>query len=259
MGASDTPGGEEREPAPGTIEPEAKEHGAIEPGAASGGSPPGPSPKFQLIVALLIVVASLSGAGVAWSASVTSTRASDLDQIAQQEFLERERILTSGRSDVGEELRRVGTFQQELEAQRFFSQQAQALADRYPALAAQLAAEAQGQASLARNTGALFFATFPQVTPDGTVTYDRDQALNNLLSQYVVYQQLHPEAIQADAAEAHTKAGRTVGVGIVLVAALFFLTLAQVARRRSRHAFFVAGTAVLIAGLVLWAVVALGS
>ncbi len=249
MGASDTPGGEAQEPAPGTTEPE----------PPSGGSTPGPSSRFQLLVALLIVVASLSGAGVAWSASVASTRASDLDQIAQQEFLERERILTSGRSDVAEELRRVGTFQQELQAQQFFSEQATALADRYPVLAAQLAAEAQGQAALARNTGALFFATFPQVAPDGTVTYDRDQALNNLLSQYVVYQQLHPEDIQADAADAHTKAGRTVGVGIVLVAALFFLTLAQLARRRSRHAFFVAGTAVLIAGLVLWAVVALGS
>ena len=41
------------------------------------------------------------------------------------------------------------------------------------------------------------------------------------------------------------------------VAALFFLTLAQVARTRSRHAFLVVGTAVLVAGLILWVVVAL--
>src|SRR5262249_6433290 len=144
-------------------------------------------------------------------------------------------------------LRRVGTYQQELQAEQFFDQQAQALSRKYPSLAAQLAAEAQGQASLARNTGGLFFANSPQVSPDGTVSYDRQRALNNLISQYVIYQALHPEQIQAEAAKEHTRSGRIVGVGIVLVIALFFLTLAQVAKSRSRHAFLVAGTAVLIA------------
>ncbi|HEY7282388.1 MAG TPA: hypothetical protein VID47_12430 [Actinomycetota bacterium] len=220
-------------------------------------APRGPSSRYKLVVALLIVVASLAGAGVAWSASVSSTRASDLDQLAQQQFLEVQQILTSGRADIAEELRRVGTFQQEIQAERFFEQRAKALAGRYPALAAQLASEAQGQASLARNTGALFFANTPRISSDGTVTYDRRQALNNLLGQYVVYQQLHPEQIQAEAAREHTKSGHVVGVGFVLVAALFFLTLAQVARTRSRHAFLVAGTGVLILGLVLWLVVLL--
>jgi hypothetical protein len=188
---------------------------------------------------------------------VSSTRASDLDQLAQQQFLEVQQILTSGRADVAEEIRRVGTFQQEIQSERFFDEQSKALAQRFPALAAQLASEAQGQASLARNTGALFFAAFPQVQPDGTVSYDRQQALNNLLSQYVVYQQLHPDKIEAQAATEHTKSGRIVGVGIVLVAALFFLTLAQVARSRSRHGFLVVGTVVLVVGLVLWLAVVL--
>jgi hypothetical protein len=226
-------------------------------------SPPPPagktgvSTRYKMVVALLIVVASLAGAGVAWSASVSSTRASDLDQLAQQQFLEQQQILTSGRADIAEELRRVGTFQQELQAEQFFDQQSKALVQKYPALAAQLASEAQGQASLARNTGALFFANTPQISPDGTVTYDQRQALDNLISQYVIYQQLHPEQIQAEAASEHTKSGHIVGVGIILVAALFFLTLAQVARSRSRHAFLVAGTVVLIVGLVLWLVVLL--
>ncbi len=218
---------------------------------------PAPSSRYKMVVALLIVVASLAGAGVAWSASVSSTRASDLDQVAQQQFLEQQQILTSGRADIAEELRRVGTFQQELQSEQFFDQQSKALAQRYPALAAQLASEAQGQASLARNTGALFFANTPQISPDGTVTYDQRRALNNLISQYVIYQQLHPEQIQAESASEHTKSGHIVGVGIILVAALFFLTLAQVARTRSRHAFLVAGTVVLIVGLVLWLVVLL--
>jgi hypothetical protein len=236
------------------------------PPATAGGAAPAsgaprsggkPSPRYQMGVALLIVVASLAGAGVAWSASVSSTRASDLDQLAQQQFLEQQQILTSGAADVAEELRRVGTFQQEIVAQKYFAEQAQALAAQYPGLAAQLASEAQGQAALARNTGSLFFATFPQVAADGTVTYDRQQALNNLLGRYVIYQQLHPDQIAEQAADEHTKSGQIVGVGIVLVAALFFLTLAQVARTRTRHAFLVVGTAVLVAGLILWIVVAL--
>ena len=216
-----------------------------------------PSKRYRLVVALLIVIASLAGAGVAWSASVESTRASDLDQLAQQQFLEVQQILTSGRADVAEELRKVGTFQQQISSQRFFAEKAQELANKYPALAAQLASEAQGQASLARNTAALFFAAFPQISQDGAVTYDQEQALNNLLGRYVIYQQLHPAEIQQEAAAAHLKTSRIVGVGIILVAALLFLTLAQVARSRSRHAFLVVGTAVLVAGLVLWVVVAL--
>jgi hypothetical protein len=249
MSASDDPVEQSREPSDGSEPPR----------PAGRSDPPPPSGRYRLVVALLIVVASLAGAGVAWSASVVSTRASDLDQQGQQEFLERERILTSAQADIGEELRRVGTFEQEIQAQRFFEEQAVRLAPTDPALARQLQAEAQGQAALARNTGALFFANFPDVAPDGTVTYDRRRALNNLLSQYVVYQQLHPEAVQAEAARAHTRTTRTVAVGAVLVAALFFLTLAQVARRRSRHAFLVAGTLALVAGLILWAVVALGT
>jgi hypothetical protein len=122
-----------------------------------------------------------------------------------------------------------------------------------------LVAEAQGQAALARNTGALFFANAPTVSPDGTVGYDRRQALDNLLSQYVVYQQLHPATTQAEAARAHTKTTRMVAVGMVLVGALFFLTLAQVARTRRRHGFLAMGTCSLVAGLVLWILVAVGS
>jgi hypothetical protein len=246
MNASDPPGHDPADPPPSN-EPQPPPVG---PPVRT--PPPGPSKRYRLMVALLIVVASLAGAGVAWSASVSSTRASDLDQLAQQQFLEVQQILTSGRADIAEEIRRVGTFQQEIQAQRFFDQQSAALAAKYPALAAQLASEAQGQAALARNTGALFFANSPQVSSDGTVKYDRKQALDNLLSQYVVYQQLHPDQIQAEAAKEHTKSGRIVGVGIVLVAALFFLTLAQVARTRTRHAFLVAGTLILAVGLVLW-------
>ena len=210
-----------------------------------------PTPRFRLIVALLIAAVSLAGAGVAWSASIAFIRSSDLDQQALQEFLLRQQILTNGRAVVGEELRRLSTFQEQIQSQRILSEQAERFRESQPDVAAILDAQAQGEAALARTTAYYFFAAFPQVGPDGTVTYDREQALNNLLSRYVIYQQLHPEETAAEADRADAKARKVIGIGVVFVAALFFLTLAQLARSRIRYPFAGLGTLALVAGSVL--------
>jgi hypothetical protein len=195
------------------------------------------------------------GAGVAWSASQSSNRSSDLNQQAQQEFLLRHQILTSAEAVVGEELRRVGTFQEQINGERILREQANRYRKTQPDVAAILDAQAQGQAALARTTGYYFFAAFPQVGADGRVTYDQKQAVKNLLTQYVVYQQLHPAQTQAAANREDRKYRRTVAVGIVLVLALFFLTLAEIVVRRLRYAFAGAGLLALVGGVVLWALV----
>jgi hypothetical protein len=214
------------------------------------------SPRFRLAVGALIVLVSILGAGVAWSASTSSTRSSDLNQLAQQEFLLRNQILTSAQAAVGEDLRRVGAFQAQVSAERILRQQAERFRESNPDVAAILDEQAQGQAALARTTGSLFFAAAPQVSTDGTVSYDRRQAIDNLLAQYVVYQQLHPGATQAAANDEDAKYRRTVAVGIVLGLALFFLTLAEILGvRRLRYAFATAGALALLAGCVLWPLV----
>jgi Ca2+/H+ antiporter len=210
---------------------------------------------FRLAVAVLIVVASCLGAGVAWGASTASTHSSDLDQAARQQFLLKQQILTSAQATIGEELRRVVTYQEEIESERILEQQAGRFRRSSPAVAAILDQQAQGQAALARTTGALFFATTPTVATDGTVSYDRRQALANLLGQYVVYEQLHPAATQAAANHADKKYRHLIGVGVLLVAALFFLTIAEIGVRRVRHAFAVLGALALLAGAVLWPLV----
>jgi hypothetical protein len=214
-----------------------------------------PSPRFRLVVALLIGVVSILGACVAYSASVSSSRSSNLDQQAQQEFLLHEQILTSARAAVGEELRRVGSFQEQILSERVLREQAKRFRVSQPDVAAILEQQAQGAAALARTTGYFFFATFPDVAKDGTVTYDIDQAIDNLLSRYVIYQQLHPQETAAAADAADSESRRTIGVGIVFIAALFFLTIAQIATRRFRYPAAALGVVALAAGAVLWGLV----
>jgi hypothetical protein len=209
--------------------------------------------RFRLAVAALIVLVSVLGAVVAWSASTSSTKSSDLDQQAQQEFLLRQQILTSAQAIVGEELRRVGSYQAAISAERILREQADRVRGSSPDVAALLDEQAQGQAALVRTTAHLFFAAAPQVSPDGTVTYDRRRAVDNLLTQYVVYQQLHPAATQEAANDEDAKYRGAVAVGILFALALFFLTIAEVlSARRLRYHFAAAGALALVAGCVLW-------
>ena len=214
-----------------------------------------PSARFRLVVALLIGVVSILGASVAYSASVSSSRSSNLDQQAQQEFLLREQILTSARAAIGEELRRVSTFQEQILSERVLREQAKRFKVSQPDVAQILEQQAQGAKALARTTGYFFFATFPTVAKDGTVSYDREQAVNNLLSRYVIYQQLHPKQTAADADEADSQTRKKIGVGIVFVLALVFLTIAELIGRRFRYPSAALGVAALAAGIVLWGLV----
>lgn len=214
--------------------------------------------RFGLRIALLIVLASLGGAAVTFSVSNNSSAASDLDQRAQQEFLQKEQLLTGRESQVGEELRLAGAFQELVLTQRLLRQQADQVRADDPVLANVLDQEAQALEALARSTGAVFRAAFPEVREDGTVAYDRGAALANLLAQDLNYQELHPEQRAAAADTVQAKTLQLVGVGIVFALALFFLTLAQLSRAGRRGALTAVGALVILAGAVLWALVETG-
>lgn len=235
------------------------DQGATDGSVVEGPAPETPPSRFRFGVAVLIAVVSMLGAGVAWSASISSTTSSDLNQQAHQEFLLRHQILTSAQAAVGEELRRVASYQEQVTAERILRQQADRLRKTNPDVAAILDQQAQGQAALARSTSYFFFAASPQLDADGTVRYDRRQAVDNLLSQYVIYQQLHPNATQAEANDEDAKYRHTVAVGIVFVLALFLLTFAELGTTRLRYPFAAAGTLALVTGAVLWPLVEMGT
>lgn len=213
---------------------------------------------FGFRVALLIVAASLAGAGVAFSVSNASSTAADLDQRARQQALQKQQLLTGRQSQVGEELRLTGAYQELVLTRKLLQEQADRVRAANPVLANVLDQEAQGLDALARSTGAGFRAASPEVEADGTVRYDRARALANLLSQDLNYQELHPEQTAREADEAHDRAIRLVGVGIVFALALFFLTLAQLARPGRRLPLAGAGALAIGAGAVLWALVERG-
>ena len=214
--------------------------------------------RFGFAIALLIVLASLAGAVVAFSVSNNSSVAGDLDHRAQQQFLQKQQLLTGRQSQVGEELRLTGVYQELVLTRRLLAQQADGVRDRNPTLANALDQEAQGLDALARSTGAGFRAASPEVATDGTVRYRTREALANLLAQDLNYQELHPVETMREADAAHDKAVRLVGVGVVFALALFFLTLAQLTRPGRRVAFATAGSLSIVAGAVLWGLVEAG-
>lgn len=223
--------------------------------AAAAETDAGRADRLGFLIAALIVLASLAGAGVAFSVSSASSTAGDLDQRAQQEFLQKRQLLAGRESQVGEELRLVGVYQDVVLTRRLLERQAERVRSSDPELAKALEQEAQGLVALARLTGTGFRAAFPSVAEDGTATYDRRQALANLLSQDLNYQELHPEAVAREAEEAHDETVRLVGVGVVFALALFFLTLAQLARGVRRIPLAGVGALAVLAGGVLWALV----
>ena len=214
--------------------------------------------RFGFAIALLIVVTSLAGAVVAFSVSNNSSVAGDLDHRAQQQFLQKQQLLTGRQSQVGEELRLTGVYQELVLTRRLLAEQADRVRARNPTLANALDQEAQGLDALARSTGAGFRAASPEVATDGTVRYRTREALANLLAQDLNYQELHPENTMREADAAHDKAVRLVGVGVVFALALFFLTLAQLTRPGRRVAFAVAGTTSIAAGAVVWGLIEAG-
>ncbi|MFN2469385.1 MAG: hypothetical protein ABR521_14800 [Gaiellaceae bacterium] len=242
-------------------------HQAADPEAPPDAAPPPPEgpaagapdpDRFGFRVALMIVAASLAGAGVAFSVSNNSSTAADLEQRAQQQSLQKQQLLTGRQSQVGEELRLAGAYQELSVKHRLLRQQANRVRARDPLLANVLEQEAQGLEALARATGAAFRAGSPQIGRDGTVRYDQEAALANLLAQDLNYQELHPEQTEREAADFREKALRLVGVGIVFAFSLFFLTLAQLSRPSRRLLFAGAGGLAILAGATLWALVEKG-
>jgi hypothetical protein len=91
---------------------------------------------------------------------------------------------------------------------------------------------------------------------DGNATYDKDAALAYLVENDRELPLLRPAELEREASDAHDKTVALVGVGAVVVFALFFLTIGEVVRgRSSRAGLAVVGALLLAAALTLFALV----
>ena len=212
----------------------------------------GPGERFRTAIAFFIAVVSIMGAVVAWRASINSNDASTLDQTELQELAQKQQKETYYSDRIDEDLRLLDRYRSYVQQSELLTADADSVRAQDPALADSLSAQAQSARSEAQTLRSFFFAR-PATGPSSAIAYDPAYVLDYRLTHDDDYQKLKPEATRAAAESKHQKAIDLVGLVALFVAALFFLTLAQVLRSQTRI-FATAGGAVTLLGLILWGV-----
>ena len=211
-----------------------------------------------MIVALLIGFASVFSALVAWRASLASIESSRLQSLTVQEQARQQQLERQFEGSVAQDERMAVAYQEHLLAARELQAQADAVRETEPAMADALDMEAHGRSALARALLPYIRSSFWLVLQeDGTLAYDREAALGFFRELDTELRELRPEQTSELAQQADTRTISLIAVAAVLVAALFFLTVAQVVRTRVRiqQAFALLGALFIAAGTVGFALV----
>jgi hypothetical protein len=207
---------------------------------------------FRIRVAFLIAVVSMAGAFVTARASLLSVRASDLDQLSLQQLVQQQQLLADIEGEVAQDRRLFGRYQEHVLAWRLLEKDA---AEARGQLAEDLEAQARERLALARSMRP-FFSFRPDLgDDDGRVEYDPAFTRRHLVDTTVELGDLRPEDTFATAQGLHVQIVRLIGVAALLIAALVFLTLAQLIRPAVRRTFAASGVVVFVVGVILFAVV----
>ena len=209
-------------------------------------------------LAILIGVASVFTAVLAWRASLASIDSSRYESLAVQQQARQNQIERELEGLVAQDLRFVNVYQEHALAARELRTQADSLRVSDPGAADILDLEAQAQLDLARTIVPFFRgAGGVSLAEDGTVVYDTEYVLTNLREGHVELGELLTQRTPQLAQRADARSLGLIGVAAIVVASLFFLTVAQVtrARGRIRQVFFVAGGLLVAFGAVGFAVV----
>ena len=208
---------------------------------------------MAVIVALLIGFTSVFSAVVAWRASLASIESSRLQSLAVQEQARQQQLERQFEGSVAQDERMAVTYQEHVLGARELLAQADAVRQTNPEMADELDLEAHGRSALARALLPYISSSFLlELQDDGTLTYDREAALTFFRELNVELRELQPEQTSELAQQADTRTISLIAVAAVLVAALFFLTIAQVVRSRIRiqQAFALLGALFIAAGTV---------
>jgi hypothetical protein len=205
------------------------------------------------LLAVLIGFASVFSALIAWRASLASIDASRYESLAVQQQARGNQIDRELESRVAQDLRFVNVYQEHALAARELRAQADELRETGPATADILDLQAQSRLDLARAVIPFFQGAHGiSLDADGTVAYDTAYVLTNLRASNTELRELATQNTSSLAERADARALGLVGVAALVVAALFFLTIAQVsgARTRLRQVFFVAGGVLVLVGVL---------
>ena len=216
-------------------------------------------PRFSAaVLAILIGYASILSAGVAWRAALASIDASRYESLQVQQQARRQQIERDLEGLIAQDLRFVNVFQEHALAARELRAQADELRATDSAAADVLDLEAQSRLDLARVIQPFFLgASGATLGEDGTVAYDVAYVLRNLADGQRELRELRTAQTEELGARADVRSVSLVGVAAAIVAALFFLTIAQVTRTRERikQAFLVAGGLLVLIGTVSFVLV----
>jgi hypothetical protein len=204
-------------------------------------------------LAILIGFASVLSAAVAWRASLASIDASRYESLAVQQQARIQQIQRELGGRVAQDLRFVNVFQEHALAARELKAQADQLRTTDPDAADILDLQSHAQLDLARGVLPFFLgATGPALNEYGTVTYDVAYVVRNLEVGSTELRELQTQRTTELADRAEAKSVSLIGVAALVVAALFFLTIAQVVRTRVivRQMFFAAGAVLVTLGTV---------
>jgi hypothetical protein len=207
------------------------------------------------LLAILIGFASVFSAVLAWQASVASIDASRYQSLAVQQQARREQIERELEGTVEQDQRFVAQYQEHALAARELQSQADSIRATDAQTADALDVQAQSESAQARALQPFFLgATGIYLDENGNVPYDKAFVLRNLQDSNLELRDLTTSTVSQLAEQADNKSIQLVAVAAVIIAALFFLTVAQVSRTRPRirQIFFVAGGLMVLAGTLLF-------
>ena len=208
--------------------------------------------RLDTFVAILIAVVSISSAIVAWRGSLAAGAAGGYDARALQQLTRREQLEKHHQGVIAQDRRLLVRYQEHASAARALKAAADAIRPTDPRQADRLDVRAQGEVAITHIlTPFMAWAGYRSEETDGTIVYDPEYGLQQLTAGDNELNELRPEEMLDRAARAHEKTYQLVGVGLVHVISLFFLTLAQALVRGIRRWFAVAGAFGMGLGLVL--------
>lgn len=206
-----------------------------------------------IALAVLIGFASIFSALVAWRASLAAIDSSRLQSLAVQEQARQQQLERLLEGVVAEDERLLAVYQEHALAARELQAQADALRGNDPEAADRLDLEAHARLALARAIQPFFQGASGIYLDDaGAVVYDRAFVLRNLQAGNIELRELRPAETQVLAQQADLRTMALLGVAAVIVLALFFLTVAQVTKRRRyvRYGFVAVGAALVVGSML---------
>jgi hypothetical protein len=211
---------------------------------------------MEALIPFMIASVSLTGAAVTWRASELGSQAAELDAQVVREATEEQQIMSQLNAEVEYDRRVFADYQEHILAWRTLAAHAEEMEASDPDLARAMTYESQARLAMARTLRSLFRAVRPDFGDEaGHVEYDEERALQGLIESDERLLALDPEETQSLASARHAQAIQMVAVVILMVGALFLLTVAQLGKGIMRIWFgglgAVAATVALVAFLMV--------